>query len=485
MRKIQKKVLEVALKSWMKDQKTSDLLEIRKEKKKKNWNGKEVIERVILTQMDSSNPAWIDLLKLLDTKLGLKEAEDLFKKIHKEEVRSRTNTNIKRVEPSSTEQTMEFFERNFPQGGQMSKHSIQNFGALAKKQQTELMLPGEIPQRRLTNRQQKVADIHISELSKRLAQKIVDVYAVVQKQGIPKKQFSVIKRDIQQFITDRTFDDLGRIVFFTDSIDKTEKQTFLDYIGKLAQAFFNEHRVTQQADQAYKKVLMNTRTKGKTIEGIYTSLLDNKIIFLRAIEYQEPANSAFERLLVDGFIFLILQHPNTPRSVVSAVLDRLRTFIKTRKKYESHIVPYLLDVLKLKSLGRKGVAELIKTALSKDADYMYLLTALIRNPMITGDEITKVFNGISSKAVKKQNLIHIEPVFIEIARNGKTAKSIRDKMMGVELGIDCDIDESMNIRMALASNPNLPKRDLQVLENDPCVSVALVARKYLKKRFKR
>lgn len=268
-------------------------------------------------------------------------------------------------------------------------------------------------------------------------------------------------------------------------VGKPSGANFLDYIGGLASAYFKEHRVTQEAEQAYRKTLMNTRTKGKTIEGIYTSLLDNKIIFLKQIKYQEPANSAFERLLVDGFIFLILQHPNTPRAVVSAILDRLRTFIKTRKKYESHLVPYLQDVLTLKALGRKGVAELIKTALAKDADYMYLLTALVRNPMITGDEITKVFNGISSKAVKKQNLMHIEPVFIEIARNGKTSKSIRDKMMGVELGIDCDIDESMNIRMALASNPNLPKKDLQILENDPCVSVALVAHKYLKKRFKR
>jgi hypothetical protein len=74
---------------------------------------------------------------------------------------------------------------------------------------------------------------------------------------------------------------------------------------------------------------------------------------------------------------------------------------------------------------------------------------------------------------------------ISLARNGKLSKSIRDKIMGVDLGMDCKSDESMNIRMALASNPNLPKKDLQVLAEDPCVSVALIANHYLKERFKR
>ena len=373
--------------------------------------------------------------------------------------------------------TEQFFERNFPavlQGTpqQFTELSLSQLDRLAKKQQTELMPPGQMPQRKLTKKQQTVANVHINELSDRVAEKIVEVYAVVQKQGIPKKQLSVVKRDIQQFIKDRV------------SLEDMDGD-FITYITGLAKAYFNEHGVTQQADQAYKKVLMNTRTKGKTIEGIYTSLLDNKIIFLREIKYQEPANSAFERLLVDGFIFLILQHPNTPRNVVSAIQDRLRTFIKTRKKYESHLVPYLQDVLVLRALGRKGVADLIKIVLKKDADHMYMLASLIRNPMITGDEITKVFNAASKSVFMKQWIRHIEPVFLEIARNGKTAKAVRDKMMGIELGIDCNMDESMNIRMALASNPNLPKRDLQILEKDPCISVSLVAHKYLKKRFKK
>jgi hypothetical protein len=48
---------------------------------------------------------------------------------------------------------------------------------------------------------------------------------------------------------------------------------------------------------------------------------------------------------------------------------------------------------------------------------------------------------------------------------------------------DCEGDREA-VRLALALNPSLPKRDLLVLGKDDCVSVALVARSQLKKRFK-
>ena len=296
------------------------------------------------------------------------------------------------------------------------------------------------------------------QVADQTAKEMLSLYTAYEKQGFPKKQVNAISKQVYEFIEQNN----GRVD-----------------MDKIGEAFLSQHQTN------FKQLLNNSRTKGKTLSDIYEVLWDNGTKFLKAHDIKDYERETFQRMLIDGYVYLLLRHPSTPRATKIALVDRLRKFIRDQDKYDSMLVPYFYEVLLLKDLGRQGVADLIKDVSNLSIDHIYMLQPLIDNPMCTGDELTKVFNAISKMTVKQKSHIRlIEPVMVSLARNGKLDKSIRDKMMGVDLGMDCKSDESMNIRMALASNPNLPKKDLQVLAGDPCVSVALMALHYLKERFK-
>lgn len=297
------------------------------------------------------------------------------------------------------------------------------------------------------------------QVADQTAKQMLSLYTAYEKQGFPKKQVNAISKQVYDFI------------------EQNRGRVDLDKIGE---AFLSQHQTN------FKQLLNNSRTKGKTLANVYEVLWDKGTKFLKAHNIKDYERQTFQRMLIDGYVYLLLRHPNTPRNTKIALVDRLRKFVRGQDRYNSMLVPYLIDVLFLKDLGRSGVADLIKDVSKLSIDHVYMLKPLVDNLMCTGDELTKVFNAVSKMSVKqKRHIGLIEPVMISLARNGKLSKSIRDKIMGVDLGMDCKSDESMNIRMALASNPNLPKKDLQVLAEDPCVSVALIANHYLKERFKR
>ena len=119
-----------------------------------------------------------------------------------------------------------------------------------------------------------------------------------------------------------------------------------------------------------------------------------------------------------------------------------------------------------------------------------ILPALIQNERVTGAQL---------KRIQPHNKIDLnqdwrKPILVALAKNRKLPKEIRDELMkfGVErhfVAVDsmCRPESLMAtknaIRMALAQNPSLPKKDLLLLAQDPCVSVAVVAQGMLKRRF--
>jgi hypothetical protein len=338
---------------------------------------------------------------------------------------------------------------------------------------------------------------HVKKIMKEVSEQAAEAYLMrttfFEKEGLPRKSINEVKTfymDILQNTADRI---LNHPRYTSDPVFR--KQAFkkdqirVKFIKDLEQVF-------QRQFGNFKKILYNTRTKGKTIADIYTVKKAEIATHIGKIPKAQVQTRTFGRLLIDGFIPLFLSHPNTPTAVINSIMEDFKAFLQNnttggpydqrRRNIDDFLVPYMMEVLTLPKLGRKGVDDVIR-ALSKKMTpkNAWIFESLADNPITTGDQLTKMFD-ILGKVIpqNRQSLNYLEPAFSKIARNGKLSKSIRDKMIGIDLGIDCNPDESMNIRVALASNPNLPKKDLQTLANDPCMSVAVVARHYLKRRFK-
>ena len=114
----------------------------------------------------------------------------------------------------------------------------------------------------------------------------------------------------------------------------------------------------------------------------------------------------------------------------------------------------------------------------------------------------------NSGGVKEYLAVFESEILPALARNGKLPSSIRTKLLqygsdrmlwyrstlpsfppdmeweGVKFQKQWTDNNREAVRLALALNPSLPKRDLLVLAKDDCVSVALIARSQLRKRFK-
>ena len=315
---------------------------------------------------------------------------------------------------------------------------------------------------------------------------------LLKKQQMSSKTQTEILGQVQRLFQ-KEMGDAYRILSSFGKRKPTQKQTVTAFSEAIAKVF------QQNFGDLYKQALINTRTKSSTINQIYTNLMGDL--------GKKAQVNFFLAALIRGYIELFLQHPNTPTNVINSIIEDFKGVLKDKdgifgsssyKKrsdvskgeiFQTIYVPHLQKILVLPRLGRKGVDAIIKLV-NPTAEYAFMFECLARNPITTGDQLTKMFNKLVKAVSQQQNplrktLASSLSAFSAIASNGKLEKGIRDKLMGVELGVDCTQDDNDKIRIALASNPNLPKKDLQTLSNDPCVSVAVIARHFLKRRFKR
>lgn len=222
------------------------------------------------------------------------------------------------------------------------------------------------------------------------------------------------------------------------------------------------------------KELQKTRTSRKRIEAIWSMYGTETLL----------------QWLDQGFFVDLIIHPNTPANIRKEALDQMAKEISYYILSESITSndplwdtreENMVRVLSKKEIGRKYVDKIIKLfepSFGNNPPYFSwgFLSAIALNPITTTAQLESIY-----KILIKEFYPESFNVFYFLAKNGKLTRKMRENLLTLPLGIFDIIKDQ--IKTSLIRNPKITKEELKKLADDDSVSVAVIARHELQKRY--